>query len=128
MTSTLWLLTLRVTGLIYLGLGAWAGFWPASFTRVLADFGDYNEHLIHDIATFQAALGVGLFLAAPRPTWRVPLLVIVTIWNGFHTISHIVDVGDAATRFMGIGEIVLLAASTAAFGGLAWLGAREESP
>lgn len=55
-------------GGVFVLLGLWAAAHPRSFTAVLADFGPFNAHLIHDFAAASAAVGVGL-IARPH-TWR----------------------------------------------------------
>lgn len=122
MTEKSWTLILWVLGLVYLGLGAWAAFWPASFTEELANFGPYNPHLIHDVATIQLTFGGALGIAAYRPSWRTPVLALAAVWNGLHAVSHIVDVDDAATPLMGYGEAAILVVTTLGF---TWLARRS---
>ena len=58
---------------------------------------------------------------------RAALLALGAIWNGLHTVSHVVDVNDAATRLMGVGEVIILAVTAAGFGVLARVGRRGTS-
>ncbi len=122
MRDKTWSAVLWLLGLVHLGLGAWAGASPATFTGAVADFGTYNPHLIHDVAAAMLAIGGGLVAAAYLTSWRTPVLTVAALWNGFHAASHIVDVNDAATRLMGVGEAVLLVITALA---LAWLARRS---
>ena len=114
------LITLLITvlGLGFTAFGGWAAFDPASFPA--ADFPPFNVHLIHDVAATFAAFGLGLLIAAGRPTWRTPVLTLAALWNGLHLISHIVDVDRAATERAGVSPIVELAVATAVLALLAW--------
>jgi len=106
----------RVTvglGVLFLGLAAWAAVHPRSFATVLADFGPFNAHLVHDFAASSAAFGLGLVLAGRIPSWRVPVLTLAALWNGLHALSHLADVGDASSPVVGWAEVALLAAGTA---------------
>src|SRR5690349_21331167 len=111
--------TIGLLGALYAGLGLWAGFHSSSFGAVLADFGPRNDHLVHDFGAASVAIGVGLLAAVRRAAWRTPVLVVATVWNGLHTVSHAVDLGHAASRTVGIAELVLLVAGTALLAGLA---------
>ncbi len=122
MTEKSWTLALWVLGLVYVGLGAWAALAPASFTKELADFGSYNPHLIHDVATVLLALGTALVAAAHRPSWRTPVLAFAALWNGLHGVSHVVDLDMAATPQMGVGVAVLAIVPAVGF---AWLARRS---
>lgn len=105
-------------GALFTGLGAWAGIDSASFTRVLADFGPENDHLVHDFGAASVAIGVGLLLAVRHRAWRTPLLLVATVWNGLHAVSHVVDISEAASRAVGIAEAALLIAGTAVLASL----------
>jgi hypothetical protein len=112
-------LAICLLGAIFTGLGAWAGVDSASFTRVLADFGPENDHLVHDFGAGSVAVGVGLLLAVRRIAWRSPVLLIATVWNGLHAVSHLADIGKAESRTVGITEAVLLVAGTVLLAALA---------
>lgn len=112
-------LAIYLLGATFTGLGAWAGIDSASFTRVLADFGPENDHLVHDFGAGSVAVGVGLLLAVRRIAWRSPVLLIATVWNGLHAVSHLSDIGKAESRTVGITEAVLLVAGTALLAALA---------
>jgi hypothetical protein len=119
-------ITLGLIGALYTGLGIWAGFHSSSFGAVLADFGPQNDHLVHDFGAASVAIGIGLLAAVSRPAWRTPALLIATVWNGLHAISHAVDLGHAASRAVGIAELALLVGGTVLLGGLA-LASREDA-
>jgi len=100
-------------GVVFVGLGAWAGAHSGSFTDVLADFGPENDHLVHDFGAASVAIGAALLVAALEPSWRTPVLAVAALWNGLHTVSHVVDLGDAGSTTVAVVEVVLLAGATA---------------
>jgi len=106
-------LAIGLLGALFAGLGAWAGVDSGSFTEVLADFGPENDHLVHDFGAASVAIGACLLLAVRLPAWRAPVLVVATVWNGLHAVSHLADVGDAASRGLAIAEAALLVGGTA---------------
>jgi hypothetical protein len=106
-------------GAIFVLLGAWAAVDSDSFARVLADFGPENSHLVHDFGATSSAIGTALLVAVWLPAWRGPVLAVAALWNGLHAVSHIVDVGDAASRAVAVTEAVLLVAATVLLAALA---------
>jgi hypothetical protein len=106
-------LVIGLFGALFTGLGAWAGIDSGSFTRVLADFGPENNHLVHDFGAASVAIGAGLLVAVRRVAWQTPLLLVATVWNGLHAVSHLVDIGDADSRGLAIAEAALLVGGTA---------------
>jgi len=125
MTERTWRIVLTVVALVPTTLAVWAAFWPANFADSIADFGPYNEHFVHDFAAFAATLATGLFIAVTRPTWRTPTLTLAAIWNGYHGISHIVDVDDAHPHALGPTIAIALAVVTAVLAVLARLSTRS---
>lgn len=119
-----WLIALL--GLVATALGGWLALDPASSPA--AHFPPLNEHLIHDSAAAFLAFGIGLLIAAWVPAWRFPVLALAALWNGLHTVSHIVDVDSAETTTAGVTAIVELAALTVALAVLAWWSARSSRP
>ena len=111
-----WLITLL--GLLSTALGGWLAVDPGSSPA--AAFPPLNEHLIHDSAAAFLAFGIGLLIAARLPAWRFQVLALAALWNGLHTVSHIVDVDSAETRAEGVTAIVELAALTVVLAALAW--------
>ena len=89
-----------------------------AFYKSIGPFDAYNPHYIRDVATYSAAIGVGLAVAVVRPTWRVPVLAVTTVQFALHTINHLVDIGDAHPRWNGYFDFFSLAAATVL---LAWL-------
>lgn len=108
-----------LVGAVFIGLGAWAGIDSSSFAATLADFGPENDHLVHDFGAASAAMGAGLLVAVGRVAWRTPVLLVATLWNGLHAVSHAVDLGDAESRTVGVAELTLLIGTTALLGVLA---------
>lgn len=102
---------------------------PHSFYKSIGGFDSYNPHYLRDVATFAAALGVGLAVSLGRPAWRVPMLAVATVQYGLHTINHLVDIDIAHPEWTGYFDFFSLAASTLV---LAWLLrtaiARERAP
>ena len=111
-----WLIGLL--GLLSTALGGWLAVDPGSSPA--AAFPPLNEHLIHDSAAAFLTFGIGLLIAARLPSWRFPVLTLAALWNGLHTVSHIVDVDSAETRAHGVNAIVELAALTVVLAALAW--------
>jgi hypothetical protein len=92
---------LGVLGLIQLAVGGWMMFATHSFGKTLAPFDGFNEHDLRDFATFYLALGLALLVAATRPGWRFPILVLATLEYGFHAINHAIDVNDSDPAWIG---------------------------
>jgi hypothetical protein len=105
-------------GLLSTALGGWLAVDPESSPA--AAFPPLNEHLIHDSAAAFLAFGIGLLIAARLPAWRFPVLTLAALWNGLHTVSHIVDVDRAETRSHGVTTAVELAVLTLVLAALAW--------
>lgn len=105
--------TTCVLGVIFVALGAWAAFDATSFAHVVANFGDYNAHLVHDFAACSTTFGTGLLIGWRVQPWRVPALTLAALWNGLHAISHILDVDAAQPAAVGPLEAGLLVAVTA---------------
>ncbi len=85
---------------------------PHAFYTSVGQFGVANSHYIRDTATFEAALGAGLFLAIRRPSWRVPVLTVVTVQFALHSVNHLVDIGRAHPAWKGYFDFASLLAST----------------
>jgi hypothetical protein len=109
---------LVVFGLYLVGLSIFAVLAPGTFFDELGRFGPRNDHYIHDVAAFQAAVGLLLLLALRWPAWRVPALVATLLQFGLHTVSHLVDMNEADPEWVGVVELVGLAVTTAV---VAWL-------
>ncbi|MGZ5313207.1 MAG: DUF6790 family protein [Solirubrobacterales bacterium] len=97
-----------LTGLLFL-------FAPDYFFDHIGPYGVQNNHYLGDVGAFYLAAGIGLLIAVQRPSWRVPLLVVVAIWYGLHAINHLFDIGDNnRSDLRGIGDTVLIAIGAAA--------------
>lgn len=105
-------------GAFHLLLGLYQFLFPGSFFHRIGEYGEENTHYVGDVASFTLAFGVVALLAAGRPVWRAPVLVLGAIWYAIHAINHLFDIGEAASRGMGIFQTLLIAAGA---GLLAWL-------
>ena len=92
---------LLVVAVYHLVLGAFMFFAPGAFYDSLGKFPPENHHYIKDTSTFYIAFGVGVFIAVRRRSWRVPLLLVMTVEYAIHAINHLVDVGEASSDFTG---------------------------
>jgi len=123
--------TLRVVFLslaaFNLGLGAWLFFFPRSFYTTIGAFGAYNRHYERDVATFYFAFALGAWVAALRPSWRVPMLAITTVQFLVHTINHRIDAGDSNNSWAGPVDVVALGLATVQLAALLWLLRRREA-
>ncbi len=111
-------------GAFFVLLGGWAAVDSGSFSSVLADFGPENSHLVHDFGAASSAIGTAMLVAAWLPTWRAPVLAVAALWNGLHAISHLADLGEAASFALGVTEAALLVGAAALFTLLATRSAR----
>jgi hypothetical protein len=118
-------------GLLQLAAGGWMTFATHSFGETIAPFDGFNEHDLRDFATFYLGLGLVLLVAATRPGWRFPILVLATLEYGFHAINHAIDVNNPDPAWLGPGELAAFAGATALFAWLSWLTAprtRQRQP
>jgi hypothetical protein len=95
-------------GVTQLALGAFQAVAPGAFFDGLGDFGSRNDHYLRDVSTLYLALGISLLLAAPRPTWRVPVLAFATIQYALHALNHLIDIGEADPGWVGPFDFVSL--------------------
>jgi hypothetical protein len=91
-----------ITGVITLGIGAWALLATRSFAD-FADFG-YHEHFLHDIGAFQIGIGATLLFAL---LWEDSLSAVLAgflVGNTIHVITHIVDsdLGGSAAQWISL--------------------------
>jgi peptidoglycan/LPS O-acetylase OafA/YrhL len=107
-------LGLLAFGLSSLLLGLLMATAPGAFFTLVGPYGVRNDHFIHDTASFQIALEVLLLLAVRRRSWRVPALVANAIQWGFHTVSHLLDIGEATPHWLGYFDFFALSAGTGA--------------
>ncbi|WP_063127676.1 hypothetical protein [Nocardia fusca] len=119
MTRWQWHIVLLGAGGTFTLLGLWAALLPTDFLSVVANYGPPNTHLARDFAACALTFGFALLVADRRPGWRTPALTVTAVWNGAHTVSHLVDIGQATPYFVGPLEAVLLLATTVVFAALA---------
>jgi hypothetical protein len=113
---------LAAFALINIILGLWAAVDPRGFYDALGPFGAYNDHYIRDaVAAMQGSLGVAMAIAVARRSWRVGVLGYATLHFLFHTVNHLVDIGDAHPKSAGVLDFVTLGIGAATLG---WLFAR----
>ncbi len=90
--------------------GLFAAIDPEGFYDAIGPFGPYNDHYIRDAAAaMQGSLGVAMAIAVFRPSWRVGVLGYATLHFLFHSINHLVDIGDADPESVGVADFVGLA-------------------
>jgi hypothetical protein len=110
---------------IQLGLALFMAVSPHGFYTAVGPFGAFNGHYIRDVATYNAALGVGLLIAVRRVSWRVPVLVITTIQYALHSVNHLIDIGKAHPAWNGYFDFGSLAAGTLLLVWLSWMALTE---
>jgi hypothetical protein len=120
-----WRLVLTAAALPFLAMAGWGAVDASSFAGTVADFGAQNDHLVHDFAASSAANGIALMVAIPMSSWRTPVLALAALWNGLHTLSHVVDIGEADPGLLGPVEAVALLGTTLLLAWLARLSAQE---
>jgi hypothetical protein len=99
-------------------LGLWMLVSPHTFYDQIAGFGPYPPHFIRDTASWQIALGVTLFAAVSRRSWRAPLLAFAALQCGLHAINHWVDVDNASSLGVGLFDAISLTVLTAVIAAL----------
>lgn len=108
---------------VNIAIAAMLAFAPHAFFEGVGPYGAQNNHYMRDIATFYAAIGAAGLIACRRSSWRTPVLWLMTIEYGLHTINHLADIDAAHTRWLGPANFASLAIAT---GVLVWL-ARESA-
>lgn len=126
-SATVLRLTLLALAATQAVIGLWQAIDPASFYDALANFGPRSDHALRDTATYYLASAVALYLAVDRPSWRVPVLGLVGLQYVFHTVNHLIDVGDSHPAWVGWFDVLSLAGLTGLIA-WAWWSAREEEP
>lgn len=91
---------------------------PHAFFTSLGPFGARNDHYVRDLATYNAALGVGFAIAVRRASWRIPVLGLTALQFALHSVNHLIDIGKAHPAWTGYFDFFSLALTTAL---LAWL-------
>ena len=95
---------------------------PGPFYDGIATFPPRNDHFTRDLSTFYVALGVVFALAARRPGWRAPVLVLAVVEYALHIANHLYDFADPPDAWVapvttavlagGLALLVLLAYAT----------------
>jgi hypothetical protein len=119
---------LVVLGLVQAASGALALVAPGTFYDEIGHYGVENSHYVGDVGAFVLAFGIAVLVAAQRPAWRVPVLVLGALWYGLHAINHAFDVGEARSDARGIFDTVYIALGGVLFAYLAWAAARLQDP
>ena len=109
-----------VVGAAHLAAGLVMLFAPGLFYDGLATFQPRNDHFIRDLATFYVALGIAFAVAARRPAWRGPVLVLAVVQYALHTANHLYDLGYPVEDWVGPVNAALVAAGLALLGLLAY--------
>jgi hypothetical protein len=99
-------------GVVELALAIWMIAAPHSFYTSIGPFSSYNPHYIRDAATFEAALGVGLLVAAREVSWRVPALAMTFVQFALHSVNHLVDISKSHPAWPGYFDFFSLAGAT----------------
>ena len=115
---------LIVVGLYLVATSLLAAVAPGTFFDEIGPYGVQNDHYIRDVAAFQGAVGIFMLLAVRRPTWWVPALAVATLQFALHTVSHLVDIGDADPEWLGVAEAIALVLATAVLAWLLWRASR----
>lgn len=119
---------LVVLGAVQVASGALALVAPGTFFDEIGRYGVENQHYVGDVGAFVLAFGIAVLVAAQRPTWRVPVLVLGALWYGFHAINHAFDVGDARSDVRGIFDTLYIGIGALLYAYLAWAAARFQAP
>jgi hypothetical protein len=106
---------------VQLGLAIFMAVAPHRFYIAIGPFGARNDHYVRDVATYNAALGAALLIAVRHPSWRVPVLAIMTLQFALHSVNHLVDIAGADPVWVGYFDFFALAAATLQLAGLTWL-------
>ncbi|MEI2700984.1 MAG: hypothetical protein V9E83_01115 [Baekduia sp.] len=102
-------------------------FAPGWFYDALANFGARSDHMLRDVATYYLASAVALAIAASRPSWRVPVLVLVLVQYVLHVINHLIDIANADPGWVGPADAISLFAVAVLLGWCLRLAAEERS-
>ena len=92
--------------------GVFALVAPGAFYDVIGPYPPENAHFIKDLGSWQIALGVAALLGARRADWRVPMLAVLALQYGLHTVSHAIDAGGTDPSWNGPATLVLQALAT----------------
>jgi hypothetical protein len=118
--------TIVVAGLagfaaVQVGLAAFMAAAPHTFYTAIGPFGAANDHYVRDVASYNGALAAGLLIAIRHASWRLPMLGIMTVQYGLHSVNHLLDISSADPAWVGYFDFFALAAATLQLAGLTWL-------
>ena len=105
-----------VLGGLQLATGLALTLIPGTFYDAVAAFGVRNDHFLRDYGTYYLASGLALLLSISRPSWRVPILFVVTVQYALHALNHLVDIGNSDPGWLGLFDFITLAGLTAVLG------------
>jgi hypothetical protein len=117
-TTDIVTIVLVVTGITQLVPGLLAFLAPAAFYDLLAPFPPENHHILRDVGSWQIALGLGALVAVRVPSFRVPMLGLLTLQLALHAISHLINIDDPDPSWLGPVEFATLAGGAVLVGGL----------
>lgn len=87
-------------------------FAPGFMFDTIGGFGVRNGHYIFDLASFELPLGLMYFAAIKWPGWRTPTLAFATAHYVLHSISHLIDIGNATPPWVGVFDFIMIAVGT----------------
>ena len=118
---------LAAFALINIITALFAAFDPRGFYDAIGPFPPYNDHYIRDAAgAMVGSLGVAMAIAVYRRSWRVGVLGYAVLHFAFHTVNHLVDIGDADPESVGVVDFISLALGAGLLGWLFTRAVREE--
>ena len=103
-------------------------FDPSGFISQVGGFGNLNEHLVRDLATWTITYAAALAIAIPKRQWRLPVLAIGVIQGTLHILNHILDAGLAEPDWKGWANVLVLTAVTALTLWLLVIANKQEKP
>lgn len=118
---------LIVLGVLQVASGALALVAPGTFFDEIGRYGVENQHYVGDVGAFVLAFGIAVLIAAQRPAWRVPVLVLGALWYGLHAINHAFDVGDARSDARGVVDTLYIGLGGLLYTYLAWAAAKLQA-
>jgi uncharacterized membrane protein len=119
---------LNVFGIAQLILGVLLWLTPGFFYDQIGPYGPRNDHYMGDVATWYLALGVMALVAARRPAWRAPVLLLALIQYGLHSVNHLIDIGEADPEWLGPFNFASLALTTLLLWWMFSVARAEEEP
>ncbi len=86
---------LLVAGATQVASGVLAFLAPGAFYDLVASYPPENAHFLKDLGSWQIGLGALALYGARRAEWRLPLLGLLALQYVLHTVSHVIDAGEA---------------------------------